>query len=162
MSGYLDSEPVSLLGIAEEYFMSGNSLAIRPSIFNFLTPLLGARGADQGQVHRQGADRQVRGGHVVLQPVPRRVRQGAQDVDLPGTNCIKIGLPGKSILGDYFQENRTSRRPFPLLRIIFPGRPTFIQFMPGTTICSVGTETKCRRGIPPRPPTVWPPRPPSS
>ena len=24
----------------------------------------------------------------------------------------KIGLPGKSILGDYFQENRTSRRPF--------------------------------------------------
>ena len=27
-----------------------------------------------------------------------------------GTNCIKIGLPGKSILGDYFQENRTSRR----------------------------------------------------
>ena len=27
---------------------------------------------------------------------------------IPGTNCIKIGLPGKSILGDYFQENRTS------------------------------------------------------
>ena len=26
-----------------------------------------------------------------------------------GTNCIKIGLPGKSILGDYFQENMTSR-----------------------------------------------------
>ena len=24
----------------------------------------------------------------------------------PGTNCIKIGLPGKSIIGDYFQENR--------------------------------------------------------
>ena len=24
----------------------------------------------------------------------------------------KIGVPGKSILGDYFQENRTSRRPF--------------------------------------------------
>ena len=23
-------------------------------------------------------------------------------------NCIKIGLPGKSILGDYFQESRTS------------------------------------------------------
>ena len=121
MSGYLDSEPVSLLGITEQYFISGNSLAIRPSIFNFLTPLLGARGADQGQVHRQGADRQVRGGHVVLQPVPRRVRQGAQDVDLPGTNCIKIGLPGKSILGDYFQENMTSRRPFLLLRVSFPG-----------------------------------------
>ena len=26
----------------------------------------------------------------------------------PGGNCIKLGLPGKSILGDYFQENRTS------------------------------------------------------
>ena len=29
-----------------------------------------------------------------------------------GGNCIKIGLPGKSILRDYFHENRTSRRPF--------------------------------------------------
>ena len=27
----------------------------------------------------------------------------------PGGNCIKIGLPGKLILRDYFQENRTSR-----------------------------------------------------
>ena len=27
----------------------------------------------------------------------------------PGGICIKMGLPGKSILGDYFQENRTSR-----------------------------------------------------
>ena len=25
----------------------------------------------------------------------------------PGGNCIKIGLPGKLILGDYFYENRT-------------------------------------------------------
>ena len=25
-----------------------------------------------------------------------------------GGNCIKIGLPGKLILGDYFQENVTS------------------------------------------------------
>ena len=38
---------------------------------------------------------------------------------LPGGNCIKIGLPGKSILKAYFQENRT----FLLLRISFPGRP---------------------------------------
>ena len=30
----------------------------------------------------------------------------------PGMNCIKIGLPGKSILRDYFQENMTSQRPF--------------------------------------------------
>ena len=49
----------------------------------------------------------------------------------PGGNCIKIGLPGKSILRDYFQENMTSRRPFLLLRISFPGRPIFIQFIPG-------------------------------
>ena len=48
----------------------------------------------------------------------------------PGGNCIKIGLPGKSILRQYFQENRTSRRPFLLLRISFPGRPIFIQFVP--------------------------------
>ena len=48
----------------------------------------------------------------------------------PGMNCIKIGLPGKSVLGDYFQENRTSRRPFLLLRISFPGRPIFIQLPP--------------------------------
>ena len=43
----------------------------------------------------------------------------------------KKGLPGKWILGDYLQENMTSRRPFLLLRIIFPGRPIFIQFIPG-------------------------------
>ena len=48
-----------------------------------------------------------------------------------GTNCIKLGLPGKSILGDYFQENVTTRRPFLLLRISFPGRPIFIQLPPG-------------------------------
>ena len=46
-------------------------------------------------------------------------RQAREDQP-PGTNCIKIGLPGKSILADYFQENRTSRRPFLLLRISFP------------------------------------------
>ena len=47
-----------------------------------------------------------------------------------GGNCIKIGLPGKSILRDYFQENGTSRRHFLLLRISFPGRPIFIQLPP--------------------------------
>ena len=51
---------------------------------------------------------------------------------LPGTNCIKIGLTGKSILGDYFQENRSPGRPFLLLRISFPGRPIFIQLPPET------------------------------
>ena len=42
----------------------------------------------------------------------------------------KIGLPGKLILGDYFQENRTSREPFLLLRISFPGSQIFIQLPP--------------------------------
>ena len=28
----------------------------------------------------------------------------------PGGNCIKIGLPGKSILRDYFQDNDFQRR----------------------------------------------------
>ena len=37
--------------------------------------------------------------------------------ELPVDNCIKIGLPGKSILREYFPENRTSRSPFLLLRI---------------------------------------------
>ena len=35
----------------------------------------------------------------------------------------KVGLPGKSILWDCFQENMTSQRPFLFLRISFPGRP---------------------------------------
>ena len=62
-----------------------------------------------------------------------------------GVNCIKIGLPGKSILGDYFQENRTSRRPFLLLRFDFPGRPIFIQFVPAspTSVPKLGRWSKC-------------------
>ena len=55
----------------------------------------------------------------------------AADCGSPGGNCIKIGLPGKSILRDYFQENMTSQRPFLLLRISFAGRLIFIQFVPG-------------------------------
>ena len=43
----------------------------------------------------------------------------------------KIGLPGKWILEDYFQENMTSRKPFLLLRISFPGSAICIQFVPG-------------------------------
>ena len=42
----------------------------------------------------------------------------------------KIGLPGKLILKDCFQENMTCRIPFLLLRISFPGRTIFIQFIP--------------------------------
>ena len=47
-----------------------------------------------------------------------------------GGNCIKMGLLGKLILRDYFQESRTSQRPILLLKICFPGRPIFIQFVP--------------------------------
>ena len=40
-------------------------------------------------------------------------REGRHDGPVTADgNCIKIGLPGKWILGGYFQENRTSRRPF--------------------------------------------------
>ena len=42
----------------------------------------------------------------------------------------KIGLPGKLFPGHYFQENRTSQRPFLLPRISFPGTPIFIQLPP--------------------------------
>ena len=59
-----------------------------------------------------------------------------------GGNCIKLGLPGKSILKDYFQENRTSLRPYLLLRISFPGRPIFIQFIPGGNIIKIGLPGK--------------------
>ena len=38
-----------------------------------------------------------------------------QGIKTAGTNCIKLGLPGKLILRDYFQANRTSQRPFLLL-----------------------------------------------
>ena len=54
----------------------------------------------------------------------------------------KIGLPGKLILGDYFQENMTSRRPFLLLRISFPGRPIFMQFIPGANCTKIGLPGK--------------------
>ena len=45
---------------------------------------------------------------------------------------VKISLPGKLIVRDYFQENRTSRRPFLLLIhvINFPGRLIFTQSLP--------------------------------
>ena len=49
-----------------------------------------------------------------------------------GANCIKIGLPGKSIPRDYFQEKRSSCRP--ILRISVPGRSIFIQFVPGNIL----------------------------
>ena len=62
----------------------------------------------------------------------------------------KIGLPGKSILEDYFQENMTSRKPFLLLRISFPGRPIFIQLPPDEG------GNFALEGKPPLPPTEGP------
>ena len=44
--------------------------------------------------------------------VGRELGAGAVVNEAAGGNCIKIGLPGKSILRDYFQENRTSKARF--------------------------------------------------
>ena len=65
-----------------------------------------------------------------------------------GGNCIKMSLPGKSILGDYFQENGTSKRPFLSLRISFPGRPFYIQFVPA--VRRRGRRRRLLRGRPRR------------
>ena len=65
-----------------------------------------------------------------------------------GGNCLKICLPGKSILIYYFQENRTSRRPFLLLIISFPWRPILIQLIPGWSWAGASSRGRCRR--PPR------------
>ena len=73
-------------------------------------------------------------------PPPTRPPPSARTAS--GANCTKIGLPGKLILGDYFQDNRTSQRPFLLLRISFPGRPIFIQFIPGGNCTKIGLPGK--------------------
>ena len=57
-------------------------------------------------------------------------------------NCIKMGLPGKSILGDYFQENMNSQRPFLSWRISFPGRPIFIQLPPAHRVQAAEPEER--------------------
>ena len=84
----------------------------------------GARAAAPGA--GPGCTTWVPGGRGLRRPL-RRVTTGLAAAGTPRSspagNCIKIGPPGKLILGDYFQENGTSRRPFLLLRISFPGRP---------------------------------------
>ena len=55
-------------------------------------------------------------GPVKLGPTPLLLLLGGVP---PGGSCMKIGLPGKSILRDYVQENTVG--PFLLLRISFPG-----------------------------------------
>ena len=51
-----------------------------------------------------------------------------------------MGLPGKLILGDYLQENRTSRRPSLLLS--FPGRPIFIQLPPALVVTAAAAAER--------------------
>ena len=64
-------------------------------------------------------------GVAVAEAVVRGDEVEPQPLVLKG-NCIKMDLPGKSILRYDFQQNRTSQRPFLLQRIRFPGRPTFL------------------------------------
>ena len=68
--------------------------------------------------------------HLLVEALDEVCDVSAEFLVEPGGNCIKIGLPGKLILGDNFQENMTSRRPFILLRTTFPGRPIYIKFLP--------------------------------
>ena len=73
----------------------------------------------------QARDAAARSGQRVHRAVLPALRALLPPRGAPAGKCIKIGLPGKSILGDYFQEKRTSRRSFLFLRIYFPGRPIF-------------------------------------
>ena len=47
-----------------------------------------------------------------------------------GGNCIKIGLPGKSILGYYFQSNGTYPKTFSLTENQFSGKTYFYTIHP--------------------------------
>ena len=61
----------------------------------------------------------------------KKIKDQMDDILENRDQLYKIGLPGKSILGDYFQENMTSPRPLFILRISFQGRPILIQLLPG-------------------------------
>ena len=113
----------STVGIDHSHF------AFKRSVIQALIFTTGPWSEKDASLARGLADRPV-----VVAADAARVASGG-----PGGNCIKIGLPGKLILGDYFQENRTSRRPFLLLRIRFPGRPIFIQLPPGSSSTTAGT-----------------------
>ena len=87
-------------------------------------------------------------GYAISTPVQEQykgdgiaIRGPAYGMSTIRDQLYKIGLPGKSILGDYFQENRTSRRAFLLRRIRFPGRPIFIQLPPGWTATTSSPST---------------------
>ena len=82
--------------------------------------------------------------HHVERDVRRHGRRGRAQVRVgpPGGKCITMGLPGKLILRDFFQENETSRRPFLLLGISFPKRPIFIQLPPGMNCITISLPGK--------------------
>ena len=60
----------------------------------------------------------------------------------------KTCLPGKSVPKHYFQSEMTFRRPCLSLRISFPGRPIFIQFVPGWTASQTWTRWSPRTCAP--------------
>ena len=62
------------------------------------------RGVYRGKVEEPDGEGHVHGHGVD----PRAEGDGRAAA---GGNCIEIGLPGKLILRDYFQENRSSNRP---------------------------------------------------
>ena len=104
-------------------FLQGHCFGFGKKLYRLTTHLRGQR-PEKGLHRRQ----------PVAGPDAGRDRRVGREGDgrargQSGGNYIKIGLPGKSILGDYFQENRTSQRPFLLLRISYPRRPIFIQFI---------------------------------
>ena len=80
---------------------------------------------------------------VALHELPAEGGDGEAE---PGGNCIKIGLPGKLILRDYFKRIGLPKYLL-LLRISFPGRPIYIQLPPGwsgrTTTAAAAAATGC-------------------
>ena len=98
-----------------------------PSVyFNFRSkihldhPVLPCRRPPSGR-----GSRPRRRGGTPTRPEPRTSSRSRS-----GGNYIKIGLPGKWILRDHFEENRTSKRPFLFLRISFQGRSFFYTIGP--------------------------------
>ena len=75
---------------------------------------------------------------VAFQPVSTRFETGRWDSPVEGfafrDQLYKIGLPGKSILEDYFQENMNSRRP----KNQFSGKTYFYTFASRSSSSSSG------------------------
>ena len=76
---------------------------------------------DEGEVELALDRLQVGAQFVGLEHAQPHLIQGELEVAevVPGVNCIRIGLPGKLFLRDYFQENMISPRPFSYLEAVF-------------------------------------------